>query len=54
MKVTFIYAYEKEEWSTQLSLAKEFQSQGWEVEFVSIGSNRLQNWNDSQIKNWID
>jgi len=54
MKVTFIYAYEKEEWSTPLSLAKEFQSQGWEVEFVSIGSNRLQNWNDSQIKNWID
>ena len=54
MKVTFIYAYEKEEWSTPLSLAKEFQSQGWEVELVSIGSNRLQNWNDSQIKNWID
>jgi len=54
VKITFIYAYENEEWSTPLSLAKEFQSQGWEVEFVSIGSNRLQNWNDSKIKDWID
>ena len=31
-----------------------FESQGWEVEFVSIGSNKLQNWNDSEIKTWID
>ena len=54
MKITFIYAYENEEWSTPLSLAKEFESQGWEVEFVSIGSNKLQNWNDSEIKTWID
>ena len=54
MKITFIYAYENEEWSTPMALAKEFESLGWEVEFVSIGSNRLQNWNDSQIKNWID
>ena len=54
MKVTFIYAYEQEEWSTPLSLAKEFESQGWEVEFVSIGSNRLQNWNDEELKKWID
>ncbi len=54
MKITFIYAYEQEEWSTPLSLAKEFESQGWEVEFVSIGSNRLQNWNDEELKKWID
>ena len=54
MKITFIYAYEQEEWSTPLSLAKEFESQGWEVEFVSIGSNRLQNWNDEELKKWIE
>ena len=54
MKITFVYAYENEEWSTPLSLAKEFESQGWEVEFVSIGSNRLQNWNDVELKKWID
>ena len=50
MKITFIYAYENEEWSTPLSLANEFKSRGWEVDFVSIGSNRLQNWNDLEIK----
>lgn len=54
MKITFIYAYENEEWSTPIALVNEFESLGWEVEFVSIGSNRLQNWNDSQIKTWID
>ena len=54
MKVTFIYAYENEEWSTPLALANQFKEIGWEVEFVSIGSNRLQNWNDSNIKTWID
>jgi len=54
VKVTFIYAYEAEEWSTPMALAKEFESHGWEVDFVSIGSNRLQNWNDSQIKTWLD
>ena len=54
MKITFIYAYENEEWSTPLSLAYEFEDRGWEVEFVSIGSNRLQNWNDVELKKWID
>jgi len=54
MKVTFIYAYEKEEWSTPLALANQFKEIGWEVEFVSIGSNRLRNWNDTNIRNWID
>ena len=54
MKITFIYAYEGEEWSTPMALAKEFESLGWEVEFVSIGSNRLQNWNDVELKKWIE
>lgn len=54
MKITFIYAYENEEWSTPLALAKEFESQGWEVDFVSIGSNRLRNWNDFEIKKWLE
>ena len=54
MKVTFIYAYENEEWSTPLSLATEFGSLGWEVEIVSIGSNRLRNWNDTQIREWLN
>ena len=53
MKVTFIYAYENEEWSTPLALAIEFGSLGWDVEIVSIGSNRLRNWNDTQIKKWL-
>ena len=53
MKITFIYAYEQEEWSTPLSLAKEFESQGWEVEFVSIGSKDYE-LNDEELKKWID
>ena len=32
----------------------EFGSLGWEVEIVSIGSNRLRNWNDIQIKEWLN
>ena len=53
MKVTFIYAYENEEWSTPLSLAKEFESLGWEVDFVSIGSNRTGQYHDQQLQLWI-
>ena len=53
-KITFIYAYEREEWSTPMSLAKEFRSLGWYVDFVSIGSNRLRNWNDSQLNEWVE
>ena len=41
MKITFIYAYDGEKWSTPMSLVKEFQLRGWETEIVSIGSNRL-------------
>jgi glycosyltransferase involved in cell wall biosynthesis len=53
-KITFIYAYEREEWSTPMALAKEFRSLGWYVDFVSIGSNRLRNWNDSQLNEWVE
>ena len=53
-KITFIYAHENEEWSTPLALAKEFKSLGWYVSFVSIGSNRLQNWNDSKLNEWAE
>ena len=38
--ITFIYAHENEEWSTPMALAKEFKSRDWEVDFVSIGSNK--------------
>lgn len=54
MRITFIYAYENEEWSTPMALAREFESIGWTVDFVSIGSNRLQNWNEYEIIKWID
>lgn len=53
-KITFIYAHEGEEWSTPMSLAKEFRSIGWYVDFVSIGSNRLRNWNDSKLNEWVE
>jgi hypothetical protein len=54
VKITFIYAYENEEWSTPMALAKEFQSQGWEVDFVSIGSNRTGQYHDRDIQTWLD
>jgi glycosyltransferase involved in cell wall biosynthesis len=53
-KITFIYAHENEEWSTPMALAKEFNSIGWYVSFVSIGSNKLRNWNDSKLKEWME
>lgn len=53
-KITFIYAYENEEWSTPLALAREFESREWEVEFVSIGSNKTGQYNDIKLKEWID
>ena len=34
-KITFIYAYEEENWSTPMALANEFMNQGWECEVVS-------------------
>lgn len=51
--ITFIYAYENEEWSTPLSLAREFESRGWDVRFVSIGSNRTGIYHDEDLKIWI-
>ena len=54
MKITFIYAYENEEWSTPMALAKEFESQGWEVDFISIGSNRTGQYHDRDIQTWLD
>lgn len=53
MKVTFIYAYENEEWSTPMALANEFKSRGWEVDFVSIGSNRTGQYHDQELQLWI-
>jgi len=53
MKVTFIYAYENEEWSTPMALANEFESRDWEVDFVSIGSNRTGKYNDQELQLWI-
>jgi len=53
-KVTFIYAYEEELWSTPMALANEFVNLGWECEVVSIGSNKLQNWNDKGISEWLE
>jgi len=55
MKITFIYAHETDEtWSTPISLINEFKKRGWETDIVSIGSNRLQNWNDIELKKWIE
>ena len=53
MKITFIYAYENEEWSTPLSLAYEVESKGWDVNIVSIGSNRTGQYFDDNIKDWL-
>jgi len=53
MKVTFIYAYENEEWSTPMALVNEFKSRGWEVDFVSIGSNRTGQYHDQELQLWI-
>jgi len=53
MKATFIYAYENEEWSTPLSIIREFEHRGWETEIVSIGSNRSGVYHDRDIKNWL-
>ena len=52
-KITFIYAYENEEWSQPLSIANEFKSRGWVVDFVSIGSNRTGQYHDQQLQLWI-
>ncbi len=54
-KVTFIYAYEPTEvWSTPLSLIEEFKGRGWEVEIVSIGSNRTGIYHDNNLREWVE
>ena len=53
-KITFIYAYENEEWSTPLSLATEFDERGWDVGIVSIGSNKTQKYHDDNIRAWLN
>ena len=52
-KIAFVYAYENEEWSTPMALAREFESRGWEVDFVSIGSNRTGRYHDIRLHEWI-
>lgn len=54
MKITFIYAHENEEWSTPMALINQFKTIGWDVDIVSIGSNRTGNYNDVELKRWID
>lgn len=55
MKITFIYAYDSnEKWSTPLSLINEFKCRDWDVEIISIGSNKTGQYNDIELKKWID
>lgn len=54
-KVTFIYAYEEGEiWSTPLSLIQEFKERNWEVDIVSIGSNRVGRYHDNNLRRWVE
>lgn len=54
MKITFIYAYEGEEWSTPLSIVNEFKERGWDTEIISIGSNRTGYYHDNDLKTWVE
>lgn len=54
MKITFIYAYENELWSTPKSLTTEFSSRGWVVDIVSIGSNSTGYYHDRDLRNWVE
>ena len=53
-KITFIYAYEKENWSTPMALANEFMNQGWECDVVSIGSNSTGEYHEKGINEWLE
>jgi hypothetical protein len=54
MKITFIYAHEPEEqWSTPLALVNEFRKRDWEVQIISIGSNRTGQYHDRDLQKWI-
>ena len=54
MKVSFIFAYTGEYWSTPISLVNEFEYRGWETEIISIGNNATGYYHDSQLKKWIE
>jgi hypothetical protein len=54
MKITFIYAYEGENWSTPLSIVNEFKTRGWDTEIISIGSNRTGYYHDNDLKKWVE
>ena len=54
MKITFIYAYDGEEWSTPMAIVKEFQLRGWQTEIVSIGSNKTGSYHDLKLQRWME
>lgn len=54
MKITFIYAYDNETWSTPISLINEFKKRNWEVDIISIGSNKTGIYHDTNLKRWIE
>lgn len=55
MKATFIYAYEEgETWSTPMSLINELKERGWEIDIVSIGSNRTGTYHDRNLRAWVE
>lgn len=54
MKITLIYAYDGEQWSTPLSLLNEFKNRNWETEIVSIGSNKTGYYHDTNLKKWVE
>jgi glycosyltransferase involved in cell wall biosynthesis len=50
---TFIFAFDGEEWSTPVSLLLAFKEKGWDIELVSIGSNRRGFYTDEQLRLWL-
>jgi hypothetical protein len=54
MKITFLYAYDGEEWSTPMAIVKEFQLRGWQTEIVSIGSNKTGSYHDLKLQRWLE
>ena len=53
MKITFIYAYDGEQWSTPIALINEFKKLNWETEIISIGSNKTGYYHDNDLKKWV-
>jgi hypothetical protein len=55
MRIAFIYAYENGEiWSTPMSLINEFKERQWDVDIISIGSNRTGIYHDGHLRKWIE